>query len=121
MYSELRLVNCHVMWVKLRGSKIILDPPWFVVTDFNEALSGFEHFLVNPRREAQMVAFHGTLEMCEFVDSVFSDALCTYDNMRRGTTNVRVCLDRTIAEEVTYYRQGQGPIIWGPPRAPHDH
>lgn len=44
-----------------------------------------------------MVAFCGTLEMCEFVDLGFSDAPCTYDNMRRGITNVRVHLDRAVA------------------------
>lgn len=48
MYGEPRLENLHIMWAKFRGSKIILDPPWCVVADFNEALSGFEHFFGNP-------------------------------------------------------------------------
>jgi hypothetical protein len=69
-----------------------------VLGDFNEAMWQFEHFSVSPRPEPQMLAFRDTLEVCGLVDLGFSGLPYTFDNKRKGRRNVRVRLDRAVAD-----------------------
>jgi hypothetical protein len=82
----------------LRNLKNESDLPWCVMGDFNEAMWSFEHFSVTPRPEAQMLAFRETLEVCGLVDIGFSGLPFTFDNRRKGRRNVRVRLDRVVAD-----------------------
>jgi hypothetical protein len=45
-----------------------------------------------------MLAFRDTLEMCGLVDLGFSGLPFTFDNKRKGRHNVRVRLDRAVAD-----------------------
>jgi hypothetical protein len=74
------------------------DLPWCVIGDFNEAMWSFEHFSVTARSESQMLAFRDTLEVCELMDLAFSGLPFTYDNRQKGRKNVRVRLDRAVAD-----------------------
>jgi hypothetical protein len=86
------------MWTLLQNLKNESDLPWCVLGDFNGAMWSFEHFSVAKRAEAQMLAFRDTLEMCGIVDLGFCGLPYTYDNKRKGRGNVRVRLDRVVAD-----------------------
>ncbi|EAZ45614.1 hypothetical protein OsJ_30281 [Oryza sativa Japonica Group] len=66
--------------------------------DFNETLWQFEHFSEKRRSESQMHAFRDILSTCELFDLGFSGVPYTYDNRREGRNNVKVRLDRVLAD-----------------------
>jgi hypothetical protein len=66
--------------------------------DFNEALWQFEHFSACPRAEPQMAAFRDCLQLCDVNDLGFTGLPHTYDNKRARRNNVRVRLDRAVAD-----------------------
>lgn len=86
------------MWTVLQDLKAQSDLPWCVLGDFNEAMWSFKHFSAMRRSEAQMRAFREVLEVCELVDLGFSGLPYTYDNKRHGNRNMKVWLDRVVAD-----------------------
>jgi hypothetical protein len=56
------------------------------------------HFSANPRPAHQMDDFRQALANCDLSDLGFSVLPYTYDNDRSGTANVRVRLDRAVAD-----------------------
>jgi hypothetical protein len=66
--------------------------------DFNEVLWGYEHFSDCPRSEWQMENFREGLSDCELTDIVFTGLPYTYDNKRVSSANVKVRLDRVVAD-----------------------
>jgi hypothetical protein len=98
VYGEPRIENRHNMWSLLQNLKKESDLPWCVLGDFNEAMWSFEHFSFSQRSESQMLAFRDTLEICGLVDLGFNGLPYTYDNKRKGRQNVRVRLDRVVAD-----------------------
>jgi exonuclease III len=98
VYGEPRTKNRPQMWDALRRLKGVSDLPWLVVGDFNEAMWGFEHFSACPRPERQMINFREALADCELTDLGFSGRPYTYDNGRAGDSNVKVRLDRDVAD-----------------------
>jgi hypothetical protein len=66
--------------------------------DFNEVFWGFEHFSTHARSERQMADFRDTLFDCDLTDIGFSGLPYTYDNGRDGDANVKVRLDRAVAD-----------------------
>lgn len=71
--------------------------PWLVMGDFNEAMWQYEHFSVTPRAERQMMDFREVLSHCHLYDLGFSRLPWTYNNNQGGDRNVRVRLDRGVA------------------------
>lgn len=67
--------------------------------DFNEALWQFEHLSVRQRGEGQMLAFRELIQNCDLHDLGFSGVPFTYDNHREGRNNVRVRVDRALADD----------------------
>jgi hypothetical protein len=86
------------MWSLICNLKTQSDLPWCVLGDFNEAMWSFEHFSATQRPKPQMLAFRDMLETCELVDLGFFGLPYTYDNKRRGRGNVKVRLDRVVAD-----------------------
>ncbi|XP_073362640.1 uncharacterized protein [Aegilops tauschii subsp. strangulata] len=58
---------------------------------------GFEHFSATPRSAGQMIDFRDVLEVCVLGDLGFAGLPYTYDNRRGGRANVKVRLDRAVA------------------------
>jgi endonuclease/exonuclease/phosphatase family metal-dependent hydrolase len=87
------------MWDHLKALKASSSLPWVVLGDFNEALWHYEHFSARQRPEPQMAAFRDCLQICELKDIGFSVLPYTYDNKRGGNHNVRVRLDRVVADD----------------------
>jgi hypothetical protein len=87
------------MWSALRDLKASSMLPWFLVGDFNEALWQHEHLSACRRSENQMAAFRDALMVCELKDLGFKGVPFTYDNGRRGNANVKVRLDRGLADD----------------------
>lgn len=67
--------------------------------DFNEALWQFEHLPVRQRGEGQMLAFRELIQNCDLHDLGYSGVPFTYDNHREGRNNVRVRVDRALADD----------------------
>jgi hypothetical protein len=98
VYGEPRVENRHRVWSQLQAMRGTSNLPWLVVGDFNEALWQFEHLTHTPRSETQMMAFRDTLQMCGLVDLGFMGVPFTYYNKRQGNRNVKVRLDRAVAD-----------------------
>jgi len=75
------------------------DKPWIMVGDFNETMWQFEHFSSTKRGERQMEAFREALEFCGMHDLGFVGLPWTFDNKQFGRRNVRVRLDRAVADD----------------------
>jgi hypothetical protein len=99
VYGEPRVEKRHRMWQQLSALRASSPLPWVVLGDFNEALWQYEHFSASLRPEPQMIAFHDCLQVCELKDLGFSGLPFTYDNKRSGARNVRVRLDRVVADD----------------------
>lgn len=98
VYGEPRTENRHHMWEALRRLRGVSDLPWLVVGDFNEVMWGFEHFSECARPERHMAAFREVLGDCDLTDLGFSGLPYTYDNGREARANVKVRLDRAVAD-----------------------
>jgi endonuclease/exonuclease/phosphatase family metal-dependent hydrolase len=93
------------MWDLIKRIKPMLNGPWLMLGDFNEALWQEEHISKTPRAVNQMDAFREVLDAfrevlsdCNLVDLGFAGVPYTYDNKRQGRANVKVCLDRAVAD-----------------------
>jgi hypothetical protein len=98
IYGAPRVENRAKVWSQLQDLRGQSNLPWLVVGDFNEALWQFEHMSATPRNENQMMAFRDTLQICGLVDLGFVGVPFTYDNKRQGNRNVKVRLDRAVAD-----------------------
>ena len=85
------------MWSLLRDLHQQADMPWVVAGDFNEAMWSFEHFSETPRSAGQMIYFRDVLEVCGLGDLGFAGLPYIYDNRPAGRANVKVRLDRVVA------------------------
>jgi hypothetical protein len=90
--------NRHSMWSLINSIRQFSNLPWLVLGDFNEALWQFEHFSVRQRNETQMQSFRDVLQTCDLHALGFSGVPYTYDNRREGRNNIRVRLDRALAD-----------------------
>jgi endonuclease/exonuclease/phosphatase family metal-dependent hydrolase len=97
VYGEPRVENRGLMWDALRNIRASSNLPWLVMGDFNEALWQEEHLSKTPRAVNQMDAFREVLSDCNLVDLRFAGVPYTYDNKRQGRANVKVRLDRAVA------------------------
>lgn len=97
VHGEPRVENPHQIWTALRNISQTSNLPWLVMGDFNETMWQFEHFSRTQRNESQMQAFRDVLQDCELHDLGFQGVPHTYDNRRDGWNNVKVRLDRAVA------------------------
>jgi hypothetical protein len=97
VYEELRAENRSEMWDLLRDLCGVWDGPWMVIGDFNEAMWQYEHFSETPRSERHMMDFREVLSHCDLHDLGFSGLPWTYNNNQTRQRNVRVRLDRGVA------------------------
>lgn len=99
VYGEPRVENRNRMWSLLSSLKTSSSLPWIVLGDFNEALWQFEHFSIKKRNEPQMQSFRDVLQLCSLHDLGFSGVPYTFDNRREGQANLKVRLDRAVADD----------------------
>jgi hypothetical protein len=98
VYGEPRVQDRHLMWELLKRIKPSTSEPWFMVGDFNEVLWQKEHMSARRRSENQMQQFREVLRHCEMVDLGYKGLPWTYNNKQSGENNVRVRLDRAVAQ-----------------------
>jgi hypothetical protein len=84
-------------WDRLRFLRAQWNGPWVCIGDFNEVLSSDEHLGVSAKGEAQMQQFWDCLEDCQLVDLGFFCPRYTWNNRLQGQHNIRVRLDRVVA------------------------
>jgi endonuclease/exonuclease/phosphatase family metal-dependent hydrolase len=99
VYGEPRVEDRHHMWTLLSTLRASSPLPWVLIGDFNEALWQYEHFSTRPRSEGQMAAFRDCVQRCGLHDLGFAGLPFTYDNKRSGRANVKVRLDRVLADD----------------------
>jgi hypothetical protein len=75
------------------------DLPWLCVGDFNEILHTKEQMGGNDREEWYMDGFRDTVSYCGFTDMRYKGLPYTWDNRREGAHNVKVRLDRGLADD----------------------
>lgn len=97
VYGEPRRELRHVFWDRLRFLKSEWAGPWVCIGDFNEVPCNDEHCGVSDRGEAQMQLFRDCLEDCQLMDMGFTGPRLTWNNRKEGADNVRVRLDRAVA------------------------
>jgi hypothetical protein len=73
--------------------------PWLMLGDFNEAMWQSEHFSVTKRNERRMQDFRDTMQFCDLHDLGYKGLPWTYNNKQEGRKNVRVRLDRAVANQ----------------------
>jgi hypothetical protein len=71
--------------------------PWLMLGDFNEAMWQSEHLSCNKRSEKRMQDFRDTMRFCDLHDLGYSGVPWTYNNKQEGMRNVKVRLDRAVA------------------------
>jgi hypothetical protein len=98
VYGEPRTHERHNMWNLLTRIKPLLPGPWCMLGDFNECLWQEEHFSAHRRSEKQMADFREALSQCDLYDLGFVGKPWTFDNQQEGNKNVRVRLDRVVAD-----------------------
>lgn len=97
MYGEPKVELRHKLWDQLRFVRAQWSGPWVCAGDFNETLSRDEHLSKGIRGENQMKLFRDCLEDCELVDLGYSRPKYTWNNRQEGENNVKVRLDRAVA------------------------
>jgi hypothetical protein len=97
VYGEPKPDDRHLMWTLLRRIMPRSSDPWLMIGDFNEAMWQGEHFSRSRRSERLMNNFREVLSHCDMHDLCFLGTPWTYDNHRKGDSNVRVGLDRDVA------------------------
>jgi hypothetical protein len=75
------------------------DLPWLCAGDFNEVLHDYEQVGGCEREEWKMEGFRAVVDYAGFNDLGYIGLPYTWDNRRYGRHNVKVRLDRTLADE----------------------
>jgi len=96
-YGESRKELRHRNWECLQFLKNQSSLPWLCAGDFNEVLAASEQFGGLIRPERQMDGFRTAVSDCGFVDLGFIGLPYTWDNRQQGDRNVKVRLDRGLA------------------------
>jgi exonuclease III len=86
-------------WWLLRFLRNASNLPWLCGGDFNEILHDYEQISGQDREEWKMEGFREVVEECGFTDLGFSGLWYTWDNRREGRSNIKVRLDRCLADE----------------------
>ena len=97
VYGEPKTELRHNFWDLLRFVRSQWSGPWLCAGDFNEVLSSDEFLSRGERREQQMRLFRECLEDCDLVDLGFAGPKYTWNNRQEGHDNVKVRLDRAVA------------------------
>jgi exonuclease III len=97
VYGEPNTQHRHDMWELIRRMKPRSQAHWLMIGYFNEAMWSHEHISARKRLERQLLDFREILSQCDLHDLGFSGKSWTCDNKQAGERNVRVRLDRVVA------------------------
>ncbi|GMI99219.1 hypothetical protein HRI_003591200 [Hibiscus trionum] len=90
----------HETWDLLKCLNDSPDMPWVILGDFNEILLASEKQGGLQRSQRQMDQFQNALEECELGDIGSNGPWFTWENGRRSESNMRVRLDRGVANNL---------------------
>ena len=97
-YGEPKWEDKHLSWGYIRSLYKQDRLSWMAGGDFNEITDNSEYFGSNKRAEWQMQGFRETIDGCKFQDLGFVGIPYTWDNRQEGAANVKVQLDRYLAD-----------------------
>lgn len=98
-YGDSKRSQRKESWRMLRFLRNESDLPWLCAGDFNEILHDQEQFGGNDREEWKMEGFREAVQYCGFTDLGYSGTPFTWDNRREWDQNIKVRLDRALADE----------------------
>jgi exonuclease III len=97
VYGEPKRELWHVFWDQIRSLSTTWNGPWVCYGDFNEVLSQDEHVGPRDRRDAQITTSQDCLQDCNLMDLGFDGPKYTWSNQQDANSNIRVRLDRAVA------------------------
>ena len=98
-YGEPARARRKRWWVLMTYLQKEYDLPWLCAGDFNEVTSAGEQCGGHGREEWQMEGFHDAIEECRFEDLGYIGLPYTWDNRQQGGDNIKVRLDRALAND----------------------
>jgi hypothetical protein len=98
-YGEPNHTQRKESWRLLHFLHNEIDLPWLCSGDFNETLHSHEQIGGNERQEWSMEGFREVMDFCGFKDLGYSGLPYTWDNHRQGVANIKVHLDRALANQ----------------------
>lgn len=96
-YGEPKCAQRKDSWWLLLFLRNENDLPRLCLGDFNETLHSHEQIGSNERHEWSMEGFREIVVYCRFSDLGYSGLPYTWDNRRQGLANIKVRLDRALA------------------------
>jgi hypothetical protein len=96
-YGESRRELSHHSWECLKHLSTTNELPWLCAGDFNEVLEAHEQYGGQTRSERQMDGFRDAVQVCGPMDLGFIGLPYTWDNRQEGDDNIKVRLDRGLA------------------------
>ena len=96
-YGEPRRELRGRSWDCLKFLNTQSELPWLCTGDFNKVLEAHEQFGGQSRSERQMDGFREAVQVCGLMDLGFIGLPYTWDNRQEGSNNVKVRLDRGLA------------------------
>lgn len=97
-YGEPKRSQRKESWTMHRFLRNESDLPWLCAGDFNEILHDHEQFGGNDREEWKMEGFREAVQYCEFTYLGYYGTPYTWDNRRGKGQNIKVRLDRALAD-----------------------
>ncbi|KAM0829701.1 hypothetical protein ACQ4PT_066715 [Festuca glaucescens] len=97
IYGEPRREKRQEFWDFMHSLSTQWSGPWICCGDFNEVLCQEEHFGSSGHSDTQIRLFKECLEDCSLSDLGFSGPMFTWTNKQEADCNVRVRLDRVVA------------------------
>jgi hypothetical protein len=96
-YGEPKRVQRKESWCLLWFLRNENDLPWLCSGDFNETLQSHEKIGGNERQEWGTEGFREIVQYCGFTDLDHSWLPYTWNNRHQGQANIKVRLDRALA------------------------
>jgi len=119
-YGKSRRELRYRSWDCLRTLNDRSSLPWLCVGNFNEVPHASEQIGGVGRSERQMEGFRDAVSVCGFQDLGFIGLPYTWDNRQEGANNIKVRLDRGLANDsfLNLYREVK---VWHVQTATLDH
>ncbi|XP_042504810.1 uncharacterized protein LOC122081684 [Macadamia integrifolia] len=99
VYGDPVRENRQQVWDQLMQLGVERQSDWMCHGDFNSFLSWREKEGGNPTEPRDTVGFQNLVDSCELLDLPTHGPLFTWNNKRRGAANIRIKLDRALANQ----------------------
>ncbi|XP_043694226.1 uncharacterized protein LOC122644928 [Telopea speciosissima] len=100
VYGDPVRSNRHIVWNRICSYGASHSDPWMCIRDFNSFLGWHEKVGGVQRGNHDISQFWDMLDKCGLMDLGSKGPAFTWNNRRSGSTNIRIKLDRAVANAV---------------------